>query len=295
MLELNKIYDIEATEGLHLLEPHSVDLIIADLPYGVTRNKYDIPIPFDKMWDAINYVRKPNTAILLFGQGKFYIKLCASNIDEWRHEYCWNKVLTSGFLNVSHQPLRQHENIAVFYQEKPTYNPQFTTGKKLHSQGNPDKDKLTNNNYSKFEFTGQERAGMVQKYPTDILNYYVKDNDIEFYADGLDYENQIFDINDFLTFQKVHPSKAIHQTQKPASLLDFLIRTYSNTGDLVVDFTCGSAETNLAAIRNKRNTIGFDFGKCMNPKSKNYLKSWAEIGNKRIKELMDMPEQITFI
>lgn len=111
----------------------------------------------------------------------------------------------------------------------------------------------------------------------------------------MDYENQIFYINDFIEFQKVHPSKAIHQTEKPAGLMDFLIRTYSNPGDLVVDFTCGSASTNLAAIRNKRKTIGFDFGKCLNPKSKYYLQKWADIGNQRIKELMDMPEQITFV
>lgn len=293
MLEFNKIYDMEGTEGLYALEPHSVDLIVADLPYGVTKNKYDIPIPFHKMWEAIDYARKSNTAILLFGQGKFYINLCASNIDMFRHDYCWNKILTSGFLNASSMPLRQHENIAVFYEQKPTYNPQFTIGQPLHSRGNYTQDKV-NSNYSDFKLN-DNRKGCMEKYPTDILSFPIADEDVEFYVDGLDYENQIFYINDFIEFQKVHPSKAIHQTEKPAGLMDFLIRTYSNPGDLVVDFTCGSASTNLAAIRNKRKTIGFDFGKCLNPKSKYYLKKWADIGNQRIKELMDMPEQITFV
>lgn len=293
-LEYNKAYDKEAVFAMNnLLEPNSVDLIVADLPYGVTANKYDKVIPYEDMWDAIHRIAKPNAAIVLFGQSKFYIQMCASNIDEFRHDYCWNKKMTSGFLNAQYQPLRQHENIAVFYRETPTYNPQFSIGPKLHSQGNAKTERLSNNNYDKFNAINNNRAGLSEKYPTSILNFPVKDKDISFYADGIERENQIFEINDFLTFQKIHPSKAIHQTEKPQNLLDFLIKTYSNQGDLVLDFCCGSGSTLLSAIKNKRNAIGFDFGVCLNPKSQYYNMKWADITNMRIQEYYDSPEQMS--
>lgn len=123
------------------------------------------------------------------------------------------------------------------------------------------------------------------KFPTDILNYPVKDKDIEFYVDGLDYENQIFEIEDFVEFKKIHPSMAIHATEKPAALCDFIVKTYSNEGDTVLDFCCGSGSIPLAAKRNNRNYIGFDIGVCLNPKSPNFNVSWADITKKRLNEV----------
>ena len=294
MIEKNTVLQIDAVEGMNLIEPHSVDLIVADLPYGQTSNKYDNIIPFDKMWDAIHRVIKPNGAICLFGQGKFYINMSASNIDEWRHEYSWDKKLISGFLSAQWQPLRQHENIAVFYAKKPTYNPQFTIGKPLHAKGANRNKNFVNNNYQEFELTDDTRAGSTQKYPTDVLKYPVKDEDIEFYVDGLDYENQIFEISDFVEFRKVHPSKAIHYTEKPPELCDFLCRTYSNEGDTVLDFCCGSGSMILSACRNKRNYIGFDIGECLNPKSPYFSMPWVEVTLKRLEEEKSKKQQVTF-
>ena len=289
----NTIMQIDAIKGMDMIEPHSIDLIIADLPYGQTQNKYDKIIPFDKMWEAIHKVIKTNGAVCLFGSSKFYIQLCASNLDEWRHEYTWNKILTSGFLSAQWQPLRQHENIAVFYQKKPTYNPQFTIGKPLHSKGSNRNKNFINNNYNEFELSDDSRAKSRQKYPTDILNYPVKDSDIDFYVDGINDDEQIYEILDFVDFQKVHPSKSIHQTEKPSGLCDFLVRTYSNEGDTILDFCCGSGSVPLSAIRNGRKYIGFDIGECLNPKSENYNLPWADIAQKRIDDYIKNP-QISF-
>ena len=270
---------------MNRIQPHSIDLVFADPPYGHTKNIYDNVIPFESMWKAIHRIIKSDGAVCLFGEGKFYINLSASNIKEWRHEYTWNKVLTSGFLSSGWQPLRQHENIAVFYQKKPTYNPQFAIGKPLHGSGGNHNKNFINSNYGKFEPTDDERAGSTIKFPTDILNYPVKDKDIVFYIDGLDYENQIFEIADFVQFKKVHPSMAIHATEKPASLCDFIVKTYSNEGDTVLDFCCGSGSIPCAAKRNKRNYIGFDIGVCLNPKSPYFNVSWADITKKRLDEV----------
>lgn len=295
-LEKNTVLQMDAIEGMSQIEPHSIDLIIADLPYGQTSNKYDVIIPFDKMWEAIHRVIKPNGAVCLFGEGRFYIQMSASNLNEWRHEYSWNKSLTSGFLSSGWQPLRQHENIAVFYAKKPTYNPQFTKGAKLHSKGksfqqNPN---FLNNNYNAFNLSDDSRAGSTDKYPTDILTFPVKDEDIEFYVEGKEYDEQIFEVMDFVEFKKVHPSKAIHYTEKPAALCDFLIRTYSNEGDTVLDFCMGSGPTILSAKRNKRSYFGFDIGECLNPKSPYFNMSWADVVTLRLKEQEKINKQVTF-
>ena len=113
----------------------SIDLILCDLPYGTTRNSWDEVIPFDKLWAQYNRIIKDNGAILLFAQGKFYVNLVNSNMKMFRYDLVWDKELVSGFLNAKRMPLRQHEQIAVFYKKLPKYNPQFTSGKPLHSKG----------------------------------------------------------------------------------------------------------------------------------------------------------------
>ena len=134
-LEINKIYDQDCLEGMKLLNDRSIDLICTDLPYGVTQNKSDIEIPFEPLWEQYERIIKENGAIVLFGQGMFYIDLVDSNRKLFRYDLVWDKILTTGFLNAKKMPLRQHEQIAVFYKKPPIYNPQFTVGKPLHSQG----------------------------------------------------------------------------------------------------------------------------------------------------------------
>lgn len=208
----------------------SIDLILCDLPYGTTRNNWDEVIPFDKLWTQYNRIIKDNGAILLFAQGKFYVNLVSSNMKMFRYDLVWDKELVSGFLNAKRMPLRRHEQIAVFYKHLPTYNPQFTEGKPLHSKGTAYKEKkLTNNNYGDFEPTDDDRAGSTEKYPTSIVK-----------------------------FQKPHPSVCVHPTEKSISLLEYLVKTYTNEGDTVLDNCMGSGSTGIACKNTNREFIGME-------------------------------------
>ena len=208
----------------------SIDLILCDLPYGTTRNSWDEVIPFDKLWAQYNRIIKDNGAILLFAQGKFYVNLVSSNMKMFRYDLVWDKELISGFLNAKRMPLRRHEQVAVFYKHLPTYNPQFTQGKPLHSKGTAYQTKeLTNNNYGDFKATDDDRAGSTEKYPTSIIK-----------------------------FQKPHPSVCVHPTQKPIELLEYLIKTYTNEGDTVLDNCMGSGSTGVACKNLNREFIGME-------------------------------------
>lgn len=208
----------------------SIDLILCDLPYGTTRNSWDEVIPFDKLWAQYNRIIKDNGAILLFAQGKFYVNLVSSNMKMFRYDLVWDKELVSGFLNAKRMPLRRHEQVAVFYKHLPTYNPQFTQGKPLHSKGTAYQTKeLTNNNYGDFKATDDNRAGSTEKYPTSIIK-----------------------------FQKPHPSVCVHPTQKPIELLEYLIKTYTNEGDTVLDNCMGSGSTGVACKNTNREFIGIE-------------------------------------
>lgn len=208
----------------------SIDLILCDLPYGATQNPKDKRIPFAPMWEQYKRIIKERGCIVLFAQGKFYIELCHSNLKMFRYDDVWDKVLTTGFLNAKKQPMRQHEQLAIFYKKSPTYNPQFTEGKPLHSKGTAYKSKeMTNRNYGKVGNADDSRAGSTQKYPTSILR-----------------------------FQKPHPSVAKYQTEKPVALLENIVRTYTNEGDTVLDNCMGSGNVGVACVRTNRNFIGID-------------------------------------
>lgn len=223
----------------------SIDMILCDLPYGLTQNKKDITIPFEPLWKEYERIIKDNGAIVLFAQGKFYIDLINSNKKLFRYDLIWNKVLTSGFLNAKRMPLRQHEQIAIFYKKLPTYNPQMEKGKPLHSKGKIYlRKEAKNENYRKYNFIEDLRAGTTEKYPTSILN-----------------------------FKKPHPSIAKHPTEKPVELLEYLIKTYTNEGDLVLDNCMGSGSTGVACKHLNRNFIGIELDK-----------EYFEIAKKRIEE-----------
>ena len=208
----------------------SIDLILCDLPYGTTRNSWDEVIPFDKLWAQYNRIIKDNGAILLFAQGKFYVNLVSSNMKMFRYDLVWDKELVSGFLNAKRMPLRRHEQVAVFSKHLPTYNPQFTQGKPLHSKGTSYKEKeLTNNNYGDFKATDDDRAGSTEKYPTSIMK-----------------------------FQKPHPSVCVHPTEKPVALLEYLVKTYTNERDVVLDNCMGSGSTGVACQNTNREFIGME-------------------------------------
>jgi site-specific DNA-methyltransferase (adenine-specific) len=226
----------------------SIDMILCDLPYGTTQNQKDVVIPLDKLWKEYERVIKENGAIVLFAQGLFYVDLINSKRKLFRYDLIWDKHLTSGFLNANRMPLRVHEQIAVFYKKLPTYNPQYTTGKPLHSKGKTYMDKEhKNSNYGAFEMTDDNRAGSTQKHPKSILS-----------------------------FQKPHPSIAQHRTEKSIECLEWLIRTYTNEGEVVLDNAAGSGTTAIASINSNRKYIAIE-------QDKNYY----DLINNRIAKLKE--------
>lgn len=220
----------DCLELMKELSDKSIDMILCDLPYGVTANSEDKPIPFKPLWAEYCRIIKDNGCIALFGQGTFFIDLVNSNRKFFRYDLVWNKILSSGFLNANRMPLRQHEQVAIFYKKLPTYNPQFTEGQPLHGKGTSYKIKEPiNNNYGKFHTTDDYRKGTTEKYPTSIIS-----------------------------ITKPHPSVAIHRTEKPIALLEYLIKTYTNAGEVVLDNCMGSGNTCIAARNTQRKYIGFD-------------------------------------
>lgn len=222
-----KLYQGDCLEIMKIIPSGSVDMVLCDLPYGTTQNKWDVVIPFDSLWEQYNRVAKPNAAFVLFAQGLFYVDLVNSNRANFRYDIVWDKQLKSGFLNANVMPLRVHEQIAVFYKSKPTYNPQKVKGQPTHSKGTAvfTKD-VTNNNYG--DYTPVENINDM-KYPSSILSY-----------------------------QKPHPSVSVHPTQKPVELLEYLIKTFTNEEGVVLDNTMGSGSTGVACVNTGRDFIGIE-------------------------------------
>ena len=204
----------------------SVDAIITDPPYGTTACKWDSVIPFEPMWEQLNRIIKPNGAIVLFGSEPFSSALRMSNIKNYKYDWVWNKDRPSGHLNAKKQPMRDIENISVFYKKQCTYNPLMTIGKKSNSIGKAINDITCKNNSLYGDFKRVNREGN-EKYPRQILKY-----------------------------SRPHPP--IHPTQKPVALMEYLIKTYTNENQTVLDFTMGSGTTGVAAKNLNRNFIGIE-------------------------------------
>lgn len=206
----------------------SVDAIICDLPYNVTRNKWDQDIiDLEELWQHYLRVTKPNAPIILFGQGLFSAKLVMSQSKYYRYSLVWDKVIKGGFLNANRMPLRQHEDIHLFYKKLPVYRPQKVEGKPNNSKGTS--QKATNNNYGKYKIVDNNKELGNLKYPGSII-----------------------------TISKDHPSTMVHPTQKPVELLEYLIKTYTKEGDVILDNTMGSGTTGVAAVNLKRQFIGME-------------------------------------
>lgn len=232
-----ELYQGDCLEIMKNIKDKSVDMILCDLPYGVTsKNKWDTIIPYEPLWKEYKRIIKDNGAIILFGQDKFTARTMLSNEKMHRYNLIWNKVLTSGFLNAGRMPLREHEDIMVFYKKLPTYNPQFTEGKPLHGMGEKFKKiKNSNNNYNDFNSCNNpsaNREGDTKKYPKSIL-----------------------------TFPRKASSKMLHPTEKPVELLEYLIKTYSNENDVILDNCMGSGGTGVACLKTNRSFIGIELDK----------------------------------
>ena len=206
-----------------LIAKDSIDLVLADVPYGQTQNDWDQPIPFGPMWGQLLRVAKPGAAIILMAAQPFASKLICSNLDDFRYDLIWKKNKATGFLNSKKQPLRIHEHILVFYRKPPFYAPQMTTG---HKPGNYAKRTIASTNYGTQ--TPTEYGGSTERYPTSVLDIPVVNND--------------------------DPGKH-HPTQKPVDLMAWLVRSYSEPGMTVLDFSAGVGTTAIAAMRENRKCI----------------------------------------
>ena len=223
-----KLIHGDCLKKLKDIETQSIDLILTDPPYGTTQCKWDSIIPFEPLWKELKRIIKDNGCIALFAQDKFTANLIYSNIKEHKYNLIWNKYLTSGYLNANRMPLRVHEDIVIFYNKQPTYNPQKSIGNKNHNRGSNDKP-ITNKAYGKhFLIDNSEDLGNL-KHPKSILN-----------------------------FEAIHPSKKKHTSEKPVALLEYLTKTYTNEKDTVLDFTMGSGSTGVAAKNLNRDFIGIE-------------------------------------
>lgn len=222
----------------------SVNLILCDLPYGQTaRNKWDTVIPFEPLWEQYKRILTHNGAAILFANGMFTADLMHSNKKMWRYNLIWEKTTPTGFLNAKKMPLRSHEDICVFYNKLPTYTPQKTTGhmRKVSKA----EHKVNCINSTDYGAHGLTTYDSTERYPKSILKYEYKEADM-----------QVLDT--VLTFATDKQKSALHPTQKPVALLEYLIKTYSNENDLVLDNCMGSGSTGVAAKSLARRFIGIE-------------------------------------
>jgi DNA modification methylase len=202
----------------------SVDMVLADVPYGQTQNDWDQPIPFAPMWEQLRRVAKPDAAIVLMAAQPFASKLVCSNLADFRYDLIWQKNKPTGFLNANRQPLRNHEHILVFYRKAPFYAAQKTQGHEpLHRAVQTSHGK----NYG-AKTQRIESGGNTDRFPTSVIPMPIINND--------------------------DPDKR-HPTQKPVGLMAWLIRSYTAPGQTVLDFTAGSGTTAIAAMREGRQFI----------------------------------------
>lgn len=214
----------------------SIDLICVDLPYGVTQNKWDSIIPLDKMWEQFNRIIKENGAIILTATQPFTSILVMSNLKDFKYDIIWEKTISSGQLNVGHQPLRNHESILVFYKKKPTYNEQKTLGDPYSINRKAD---YKENNYNEQKASSKNNTGYRHaKSVIKISNPRIKGG---------------------------------HPTQKPQELMEHLIKTYSNEGDLVFDCCMGAGTTGAAAGVLNRKFLGIELDSIFFDISKNRI------------------------
>lgn len=210
-------------EMKHIKEK-SVDLILCDLPYGMTKNSWDVVIPFDKLWCEYNRIIKDNGAIVLFGSQPFTSLMITSNLNMFRYCLVWEKNKFSDFLNSKRKPMKTNEDIAIFYKKQPTYNPQYwysTPYTRWNTQTAVDKQ----SNYGTHKENFVESDG--KRLPTTVLKF----NRVE---------------------------RPLHPTQKPTDLLEWLIKTYTNENDLVLDNCMGVGSTGVACKNIKRKFIGIE-------------------------------------
>jgi site-specific DNA-methyltransferase (adenine-specific) len=218
----NRIYHGDCLKGMKLLLDRSVDMILSDPPYGITANAWDSIINMDKLWSEYKRIIKPKGAIVLTARCPFDKVLGMSNLSWLRYEWIWEKSRATGFLDAKRSPLRAHENVLVFCDRSPPYHPQFEKGKPYKSTRRARYDANTGKH---LRAAVSENPGF--RYPRSVLHV-------------------------------ASESNTVHHTQKPLALFEYLIKTYTNPGDLVLDSCMGSGTTAIACLNTARNFVGFE-------------------------------------
>jgi len=237
---LNKVIQGDCLDVMENIPDQSIDMVLCDLPYGTTQNKWDSVINLKQLWAHYERIIKNDGAIVLTAQGLFTAKLILSNEKLFKYKIVWIKSKSTNFLNAKKQPLRKHEDICVFYKKQPKYNAQMTNGN-AYDKGIR-KDQYTGS-YGDFKPRHVKSNG--ERYPSDIVFY----------------EEQIIDnYKDDYIYIKTAESEGpvVHPTQKPIELGRYLIKTFTNPGDVVLDNACGSGSFLLSAILENRQFIGIE-------------------------------------
>ena len=211
---------------LPTLPDDSIDMVMVDLPYGTTACKWDSIIPLDFLWEQYNRICKKNAAMLFTSAQPFTTTLASSNINNFRYEWIWEKPQGTNPMNAKVMPLKSHENILVFYRSKPTYNPQmwYSTPYSGFSSDTSKIGEVYGNQQSKHRDNPEG-----SRYPKTVL--------------------------------KFKQEKGLHPTQKPVGLMEYLIKTYTNKGDTVLDNTMGSGTTGVACVNCNRSFVGIEMDK----------------------------------
>ena len=243
---LNKVTQGDCLEVMKNIEDKSIDMILCDLPYGTTANKWDSIIPLDEIWDEYSRIIKDNGAIILTSAQPFTSVLINSNLKNFKYTWVWDKAHPTGHLNAKRQPLRQTEDICVFYKKQCTYNPE------MEVRGKP-----------------RKKGGYIKGNGTD--NY-------RNFKEVVSYNNEYYPSN-ILKISNANRTNRLHPTQKPVDLGRYLIRTYTNEGETVLDNTCGSGSFLVASVLEGRNFIGIE----QEPE-------YVEISNTRIAEVLKEKE-----
>ena len=231
----------DCLEEMKKIPDGSVDLVLTDPPYGTTQNNWDSVIPFDKMWEELNRIVKINGAIVFTACNPFSSALIMSNPKMFKYDWVWQKPKGTGHLNAKKQPMRDKEDILVFYRKQCTYNPQMTEGEPYKDKAGKDHGKNTSMTGSYGEYTNFREDNTGFRYPKQVQKIGVVERG------------------------------TVHPTQKPVALMEYLIKTYTNEGETVLDFTMGSGTTGVACKNLNRNFIGIELDR-----------EYFEIAKKRI-------------
>ena len=219
-----KLIHGDCLEKMAEIEDGSVDMVMTDPPYGTTQNKWDSVIPLEPMWRQLKRIIKPNGAIVMTSQSFFTAQVMVTS-PFFRYCLIWEKTKSGGFLNANRMPLQAHEDITVHYKKLPTYNPQKEKGKPYTKKSVTNGD---GGNYGKFERVGSTNVNKGERFPRSVIKISNGNNG------------------------------SLHKTQKPVALMEYLIKTYTNENELVLDFTMGSGTTGVACKNINRSFIGIE-------------------------------------